>query len=112
VGKRLPPIDTPEQQAALSWSNRRAIARRLHWPTGRLEECERVTSEHPPWDVMWWREGVGGPEQFTADRLDRPGLRLTGATIEELLVEIAAWDDRVRAQERKSRLFRPIVAEQ
>lgn len=112
VGDLLPPIDTDEQRAALRWSNRQALAERLHWPPGRLQECEQVSADHPQWHVMWWADSTSGPQEWSAWWIGTARIRVSGATLAELLADMAAQEARIRSEEEaRRRPFRDIVAE-
>jgi hypothetical protein len=112
VREPLPPIDTPEQRAALRWSNREALAEHLRWPQERLRECEQVSTDHPRWHVLWWPTSSSGPEHFAARWVGRANARASGATLVELLIDIAVQEDHLRAQEQQeAKPFRPIEAE-
>jgi hypothetical protein len=55
------------------------MAKRQAWPSGALEMCERLTYDHPGWDVTWLGEntvqGFERPAMFAAYRR-RPAARL------------------------------------
>lgn len=38
---------------ALADRNRRVMAKRLRWPAGAVETCERLERKHPGWCVSW-----------------------------------------------------------
>ena len=48
MSTRLAPIGP-----AMWDSNRRVMARRLAWPPGVLETCERLSAQHQGWWVTW-----------------------------------------------------------
>jgi hypothetical protein len=111
VREPLPPIDTPEQRAALRWSNREALADNLRWPEERLRECEQVSTDHPNWHVLWWADSSSGPEHYAARWVGHADVRASGATLAELLIDMAVQEDSLRVQqEREARPFRAIVA--
>lgn len=108
----LPPIDTPEERAALRHSNRRVLAERQCWPAGRLEECEQLGRDHPAWFAMWDVAGF----RATRGRDDGwvpSGLRVAaGATLAELLIDMAVLEEYVQSERaREARPFRSITAE-
>jgi hypothetical protein len=106
----LAPIDTPDQRAALRWSNRQVLAERFHWPDGHLETCERLGTDWPQWFAMWWPTGASGPEEWSARWIGSPRCRASGATLAELLIDMADKEARIREQQKRdARPFRAIV---
>jgi hypothetical protein len=108
VREPLPPIDTPEQRAALRRSNREALAENLRWPDGRLEECGQASADHPGWYVMWWPGGSCGPEYFSADHGER-GPQVTAPTLADLLIAMGKAEERIREAAKQERPYRPIT---
>jgi hypothetical protein len=86
---------------SLASRNRRALAERLRWPDGALEECERLARDHPRWWVVWDRgcttPGWERPAGYRACLVDlsirrwpKPGVELRAWWLAATLAELAA----------------------
>ena len=46
------------EEKALSAKNLRLFAERLRWPAGVVEQCEKLESEFPLFQISYWHEDV------------------------------------------------------
>lgn len=59
------------EEPPLAWRNRQVLSKRLEWPAGTLETCERVERRFPDYSI-WWHEASGYTATYTGtESIDR-----------------------------------------
>lgn len=73
----------------VAWKNRRILAKRLDWPDGALEACERIEREHRDWAIAWLSEnrtkGFERPAGYWAKREGMHAFEVYATDADELV---------------------------